>query len=153
MFLTPVTKEMRRAFGRSRESFAAVTGLRLPDGWPVFPEAFSLAIDGSVAPWTGYLFCVEDQLVGNGGFVGPPDPSGTAEIGFEIAPEFRNHGFGTSAARTLIEIGLEHGAYRIIAHTLAERNASIAALRKAGMAFAAEIQEPSLGQIWRYTID
>lgn len=152
--LTPVTPEMRSAFQQSRASFATASRLRLPDGWPEFPEGLApLDGPGEVAPWTGYLFSIGDCLVGNGGFVGPPDTTGTVEIGFEIAPAFRNRGYATAAAAALIELAFEHRACRVMAHTLAERNASNTALRKAGMAFVGTEPEPSLGHIWRFAVN
>jgi RimJ/RimL family protein N-acetyltransferase len=154
VFLVAMTDEMRTAFQRSSASFAQVVGLHLPAGWPQFPEAFGprQSLD-SCAPWSGYLFADEDRLVGNGGFVDSPDAKRTVEIGFEIAPEFCNLGYGSAAARKLIALAFEHGASRIVAHTLAQRNASNTALCKAGMGFAGVIPDPSLGQVWRYAIN
>lgn len=152
--LTAVTDEMRAGFQRSRAAFAAVAGLRLPAGWPEFPQAFARQPGRpGPAPWTGYLFSIGDHLVGNGGFVAPPDRSGTVEIGFEIAPDFRNQGCATAAAGKLIAIAFRHWAARVVAHSLAERNASNAALLKAGMAFVGEVPHPSLGRVWRFAVN
>lgn len=153
LLLTSVTNDLRAVFQRSRTAFASFVGMRLPAGWPEFPEAFvQRPGPDDAAPWTGYLFSVEDQLVGNGGFVAPPDPSGTVEIGFEIAPAFRNRGYATAAGRRLIRIAFEHGALRVIAHTLADRSPSSSALRKAGMAPIGPIKDPSFGQICRFGV-
>jgi [ribosomal protein S5]-alanine N-acetyltransferase len=39
-----------------------------------------------------------------------------------------------------------------VAHTLAETNASNAVLRKAGMSFVAEVDDPEVGKTWRWRI-
>jgi ribosomal-protein-alanine N-acetyltransferase len=39
-----------------------------------------------------------------------------------------------------------------VAHTLAETNASNAVLRKAGMSFVAEVDDPEVGKAWRWRI-
>ncbi len=56
-------------------------------------------------------FFVDDatrRLVGSGGFASPPVER-TVEIGYEVAPEFRGHGFGTAAARALVERAVASG--------------------------------------------
>jgi RimJ/RimL family protein N-acetyltransferase len=39
-----------------------------------------------------------------------------------------------------------------VAHTLAETNASNAVLRKVGMSFVAEVDDPEVGKVWRWQI-
>lgn len=129
-----------------------VTGMDLPEGWPEFPEAFGPNVPQGDVPWTGYLFLVNDQIVGNGGFVRPPDDEGTVEIGYEIAPEFRSQGHATSAVRKLIDLAFRAGATRVIAHSLALPNASNAVMVKAGMRQVAASADPDVGSIWRYAI-
>jgi RimJ/RimL family protein N-acetyltransferase len=40
----------------------------------------------------------------------------------------------------------------VIAHTLAEKNASNSVLQKVGMKFIAEVDDPEEGKIWRWQI-
>ena len=150
------------ALSRDKRELAEVLGVAVPDGWPQFPEAFAPPEDGgsrrSERPptdWRDYFFIHprERALVGNGGFTGDPDDSGVVEIGYEIAPEHRNRGFATEAARAMIRYAFAHeevGA--VVAHTLAETNASNAVLRKAGMSFVAEVDDPEVGKAWRWRI-
>jgi RimJ/RimL family protein N-acetyltransferase len=152
------------ALSRDKRELAEVLGVAVPDGWPQFPEAFAPPEDGgprrSERPptdWRGY-FVVHPRrraLVGNGGFTGDPDDSGVVEIGYEIAPEHRNRGFATEAARAMIGYAFAHADARVeavVAHTLAETNASNAVLRKAGMSFVAEVDDPEVGKAWRWRI-
>ena len=149
----PVTTAMRTAFGRSREDLACALGMALPEGWPEFPEAFGSNVPQVDVPWTGYLFLVDDRIVGNGGFVGSPDGEGAVEIGYEIAPGYRNRGYATAAVRRMINLAFRGGATRVIAHSLAVPNASNAVMVKAGMRHVATCPDPDVGTTWRYMIE
>lgn len=151
--LVPVNADMQRAFEESRAEFSQSLELDLPEGWPEFPEAFGTDTPPQDAPWTGYLFLANGKLVGNGGFVGPPDQDGTVEIGYEIAPEYRNRGHATRAVRKLIELAFHSGAKRVVAHSLPLPNASNAVMAKAGMRHVTTCSNPEVGSIWRYAIE
>jgi RimJ/RimL family protein N-acetyltransferase len=147
------------ALSRGKRELEEVLGVAVPDGWPQFPEAFAPPEGGpsrSERPptdWHNYFFVHprEHALVGNGGFAGDPDDSGVVEIGYEIAPEHQNRGFATEAARAMIDYAFAHEEVTaVVAHTLAETNASKAVLRKAGMSFVAEVPEPEVGKVWQW---
>src|SRR5919112_923111 len=150
------------ALSRDKRELAEVLGVAVPDGWPQFPEAFAPPEDGgprrSERPptdWRDYFFVHPRRrtLVGNGGFTGDPDDSGVVEIGYEIAPEHRNRGFASEAARAMIDYAFAHADVRaVVAHSLAETNASNAVLRKVGMSFVAEVDDPEVGKAWRWQI-
>jgi RimJ/RimL family protein N-acetyltransferase len=159
--LIPVERVHVEALSRTKRELEAILGVTVPDGWPHFPEAFSLPDDESHRPerppsdWPGYFFIHprERALVGNGGFTGEPDDSGAVEIGYEIAPKHRNRGFATEAARAMIDYAFTHEEVRAVAaHTLAETNASNSVLRKVGMTFVAEADHPEVGKTWRWRI-
>lgn len=152
--LVPVMGRMKAAMQLSRDAFSAETGASLPDGWPEFPEAFHGDDTDPDTPWTGYLFLLRDTpvLVGNGGFVGPPDAGGVVEIGYEIAPALRGIGYATEAARCMVDYAFANGAQTVIAHSLAETNASNAVMRKLGMRLAGE-HEAEGTKIWRWRLD
>jgi len=146
---------------RNKSDLAAILHVTVPDSWPNFPEAFSLQANESReseqlrTDWHGYFFIhpKDRVLVGNGGFKGEPDHSGTVEIGYEIASEHWNRGFATEAAQAMIDYAFAHAEVRaVIAHTLAEINASNSVLQKVGMKFSAEVDDPEEGKIWRWQI-
>ena len=89
--LVPLMGRMKAAMQVSRAAFAEAVGANLPEGWPEFPEAFQGDTADPATEWTGYLFLQRDkpELVGNSGFVAPPDADGVVEIGYEIAPSLR----------------------------------------------------------------
>ncbi len=152
------------ALSHDKRELAEILGVAVPEGWPQFPEAFAPPEDGgprrSERPptdWRDYFFVHPRgrSLVGNGGFTSDPDDSHVVEIGYEIAPEHRNRGFATEAARDMIGYAFAHADARVeavVAHTLAETNASDTVLRKAGMSFVAEVDDPEVGKAWRWRI-
>ncbi len=76
------------------------------------------------------------ELVGNGGFKGPPTPAGVVEIGYSILPRFQRQGFASEAARALTAAALASPQVtRVAACTFPQLLASIAVMRKCGMRF------------------
>lgn len=157
--LLPVERIHIEALLRNKSEFAAILDVTVPNSWPHFPEAFSLPADESresnppPTDWRGYFFIhpKEGVLVGNRGFKSRPDESGTVEIGYEIASEYWNRGFATEAAQRMIDYAFADEEVRaVIAHTLAEINASNRVLQKVGMKFIAEVDDPEEGKIWRW---
>ena len=132
----------------------ALLNTSIPEGWPQFPEAFDPSNEESTA-WPSYfILCPsEHALVGNGGFAGPPSETGEVEIGYEIAPQFENRGFATAAVKEMLKYAFSQPEVQaVVAHTLAEENASNAVLRKAGLSFVAEVPNPEVGSVWRWRI-
>jgi RimJ/RimL family protein N-acetyltransferase len=78
------------------------------------------------------------QLVGAGGYFGPPSADGTVEIGYSIVDETRGEGYGTELAQALTDRALRHpDVRRVIAHVAADNVASHKVLKRAGFRFAA----------------
>jgi RimJ/RimL family protein N-acetyltransferase len=154
--LITVLPEHKRLFAASREQLAAKLGLHLPHGWPEFPEAFqpNASIESLCSEWPGYFFVSKHHqaVVGNGGFAGYPK-EGIVEIGYEVAPEFRNLGFATQAVRSILAIAFAKPEIEaVIAHTLAEKNASNAVLEKVGMVFVGDFANSEVGAVWRWQV-
>jgi RimJ/RimL family protein N-acetyltransferase len=131
---------------------------QVAEGYLEFPAALEytaerLRNDSASAEWGTYLFVLDRCLIGVGGYKGAPDDVGSVEIGYGIAVAFRNKGYATEAAQ-----GLINHAFRmpqvtvVIAHTLAEQNASGEVLLKCGMRRVAEIDDPDDGLIWRWEV-
>ena len=149
------------AFLRNKSELSKILHAVVPDSWPNFPEAFSLPTDESresnpsINDWQGFFFIYpkDGVLVGNGGFYGQPDDSGIVEIGYEIASEYWNRGFATEAVRAMLDFSFSHGEVQVVmAHTLAEKNASNRVLQKVGMKFIVETDDLEQGKIWRWQI-
>ncbi len=150
-----------RALLNSKDDLAALLQVSIPVDWPQFPEAFTLQpdeeTDATMPPqgWGGYFFIDtrRNALVGSGGFHGQPDASGSVEIGYEIATEYWNQGYATGAVRLLVNLAFAHRQVKaVLATTLGETNASNSVLKKVGMKFITELDDPEQGKLWRYQI-
>src|ERR1700761_6963733 len=72
-------------------------------------------------------------LIGGGGYFGPPDKSGTVEVGYSVLPEWQRSGYASEMLQTLVEHAFTFpGVKRIIAHTTEANPASIAVLLRCG---------------------
>lgn len=151
------------ALARDRVEFARLLELSgVADGWPQFPEAFTLPPPALRSPtathseWPGLFFIHAERrvLLGSGGFKAPPDERGSIEFGYEIAPAFWNQGYATEAAKGLVDFAVRHPSVRtVLAHTLAEPNASNRVLQKVGLTFDGAVPDDELGTIWRWKLD
>lgn len=72
-------------------------------------------------------------LVGAGGFLGPPNEAGDAEIGFSIVPSWQGQGYATELVAALLTWAFgDTRVRRILAHTTGQNPASCRVLDKAG---------------------
>jgi ribosomal-protein-alanine N-acetyltransferase len=107
------------------------------------------------ADWWMHVFIHEadNRLIGLGGYKGLP-AGGMVEFGYELAPAFRGQGLATEAARGMIEHAFaQDDIDHVIAHTLAEENASTRVLKRVGLRFDGEVHDPDDGDIWRWRLD
>jgi len=123
-------------------------GVVVPKDWPPtgVERAFiqqvrqRLAQDGQAGTgWYGwYAVCRHtalqpSTLVGIGGFFGPPDDSGTIELGFAMLPAFRGRGHATEMVRALAAHALSQpGVERIVADSLVKDRPTQAVLLRNG---------------------
>ena len=143
------------------EALAAALGHPVVPGWISFTEALqptrnALAADPSRAIWGTRFFLAGKpaELVGWGGFKGPPD-EGFVEIGYEIAASRRRQGLASAAvAAMLAEAFAEPRVKGVLAHTLPERNASNRLLENAGFLHAGtvEVSEEDEETAWRFIL-
>ena len=93
----------------------------------------------AVEGWYGwYAVRAADQegpraLVGGAGYFGPPDESGTVEVGYSVLPEWQRRGYASEMVQTLVDHAFTFAnVERIIAHTTEANPASIAVLLRCG---------------------
>jgi RimJ/RimL family protein N-acetyltransferase len=137
------------------EALAAALGHAVAPGWATFRGALERvrAAPGDPA-WGTCLFVTgaPPELVGWGGYKGPPGADGTVEIGYEIAAVRRGQGLATDAARAMVDAAFADPAVRrVIAHTLPEPNASNHILRKLGFRFAGDALDRGT-RAWRWEL-
>jgi ribosomal-protein-alanine N-acetyltransferase len=137
-------------------ALADAIGYRVADEWATFPGALravhdQLVADPASAAWGSRFFVSGEppHVVGWGGFKGPP-VDGTVELGYEIAAGLRGQGLATAAARAMLDEAFAHPEVAtVIAHTLAEPNASNHILTKLGFHHTGEIVEDG-ERVWRF---
>ena len=141
------------------EALAARLGVPVAAGWVSFAGALAhtrerRAQDGDEPRWGTCFFVTSSpsELVGWGGFKGPPAEDGTVEIGYEIAPGRRGRGLATAAARAMVaDAFAEPAVRRVVAHTLPEPNASNHVLEKLGFRFDGDALERGT-RVWRWAL-
>ncbi len=155
--LVPANATILAAAIAGDAALAAVLGCRVVGGWATFTEALEPARAAAElagdATWGAQMFLAgsDPELVGWGGFKGPP-AHGAVEIGYEIAPARRGRGLATAAARAMITQAFADPRVRcVVAHTLAEHNASNHILTKLGFRFDAAMAEDGV-DVWRYVM-
>jgi RimJ/RimL family protein N-acetyltransferase len=156
--LVPATVPLLNALNENRTLFGELIGSPVPDGWPEFAEAIGFTLEHlHKAPradhaWSMQFFVdhATGRLLGSGGFAARPADR-TVEIGYEVAPEFRGRGFGTAAARALVERAVASGEVdHVIAHTLPGPNASTGVLVSCGFEHVADQEDLEVGRVWEW---
>lgn len=140
--LVPFTLELRKAVLADKHQLTKLLDVRVPDTWPgpdlaealpLFAEAQEKQPDAPILD--GIIVHKEEQtIVGDIGFLGPPDEKGRIEIGYSIVPEYRNQGYATEMACHLIAWALGQPCVSsVIANCLDNNFSSIKVLEKVGM--------------------
>jgi aromatic-L-amino-acid/L-tryptophan decarboxylase len=159
LLIVPHLPRHLRALIRGVEEFENTAGLRVADGirdqlLSASKEYFA-RLEGAkqIDPWQfgfAVIHKIDNILIGMGGFPGPPDEHGVAQIAYGIAPKYQGHGHATEVANALIDFASGDTRVKTIrAHTLAEPNASTRVLEKCGFVRAGESIDE--GQtVWRW---
>ena len=101
-------------------------------------------------PWGSYLGRQDGAFVAAGAFKLGPGADGSVEIAYTTFPAFQGSGHATRLVAALCGLAFAAATPRVVAHTLAEENASNRALRRNGFAFVGEIVDPEDGPVWRW---
>jgi ribosomal-protein-alanine N-acetyltransferase len=162
LHLRPNDPRWQLALIESVESFEEISGLRASEGLRGFLVSGEVSEDylttlrtaADPDPWMhGFAVILResDQMIGMGGFKGPPDADGVAEIAYGIAPAYEGRGYATEAADALARVASADPRVRLLrAHTLPQPNASNRILTKIGFTFAGEVVDPDDGPVWRW---
>ena len=105
--------------------------------------------------WTYFpIFKEENKLIGSGGYKGKPSKDGIVEIGYEIAPTYRNRGLATEMTQGLVANAFKYEKVRsVIAHTLGHENPSTKVLQKNGFKRTKEFRDQYDNLIWKWELD
>ena len=160
--LIPCDIEILKAAIQGNEILAKEIRVTIQDDWTEFGvSALKYALDRLTENeeehnwWTYFPIHRQDnKLIGSGGYKGKPTEKGTVELGYEIAPAYRNRGLATEMTKGLIENAFKNGRVKaIIAHTLGQETASTKVLQKCGFEKVEEINDPDDGLIWKWELE
>jgi RimJ/RimL family protein N-acetyltransferase len=91
--------------------------------------------------------------VGTCGYPAAPDAKGEIEIAYFTFPAYEGRGIAGRMARELVaRASARHDVHLIIAHTLAQTNASTRILTGLGFSHAGTMEHPEDGALWRWEL-
>ena len=144
------------------EKLSTVLKIEIAENWSEFGTAIFEYVLAKIKEkpdsqkWWTYLPVLKDanMLIGSCGYKGEPDEEGMVELGYEVAEAYRNQGYATEITTLLIEqaFGVE-GVTKIVAHTLAEENASTRVLNKCDFKWVGELENDEDGTIWKWELN
>lgn len=95
----------------------------------------------------------DNRLIGSCGYKGKPSDNGIVEIGYEIAPDYRNKGLATEIVRAFVANAFQNKKVKsIMAHTLANPNASTRVLEKCGFVKIGDLDNSEVGTVWKWEL-
>ena len=150
--LRPVPQSVAARLPDDRSGAAAILGVSLDDDWPLADvlDMMPVQASGSAATGFGVWVVVEraaNVVVGDIGFIGPPDDAGSIEMGYSIVPSRRRRGYATEATTAITAWVLDQpGVSAVVAETEASNEASARVLTR--VRFAHTGATPTMVQ-WR----
>ena len=147
--LVACSADTLRAEGEDRARFGRLLNARIAEGWP--PELYdddarlwtlaNVEAEPEHEGWWMYYLVLDGlgarEAIGVAGYKGPPDATGTVEVGYGVLPGHRRRGYATEATRALVERAFALPLVtRVIAETYPHLEPSLGVLR--GLGFALE---------------
>ena len=93
------------------------------------------------APWLVRAVVVPESgaVIGHAGFHGPPDATGTVEVGYTVVPDWRGHGLAQRILASLVAEATASPEVSVVRASIRPDNLpSLAVVRKAGMKHVGE---------------
>lgn len=154
--LVQATAAILRADLAGTAELGAALDARVPaSGWP--PGEWDadavrwmlrvMAETPELGPWGAWYYLRREDrlLVGAGGYKGPPDATGTVEIGYSVVESVQRRGYASEAALGLVtQAFADPGVARVAAETLPHLEASLGVMRKLGFRPADDPSEPGV---------
>ncbi|MEH2252035.1 GNAT family N-acetyltransferase [Nostoc sp.] len=142
--LLPCSLEVAQAAViKNKSQVERLLRVKVPDDWyasevlDFFPMYAQMLIDDASGLGRGVWLMIQiadSTLIGDLGFDGKPDQTGTVEMGYEVLSAYRQQGFAFEAVEALVNFAFTQSELkRIIAHFPDNHAASIRILEKLGM--------------------
>jgi ribosomal-protein-alanine N-acetyltransferase len=140
--MIPLTLERMKLAISDKAKLAEICNVHVPEDWPgadfagILPSILEQVEKEPLhTTWDGIIIHKADRtIIGDMGLKGGPNEEGSAEVGYSIIPEYRNHGYATEMLQALISWAfIEKGIKVITAECLETNTGSIRVLGKAGL--------------------
>ncbi len=134
--IRPLPAAAAHALPDDRELARRVLGAGLAPAWPLPDLLDVLPLQSEEYENFGVWVMIEREtntVVGDAGFLGPPDENGIVEIGYSVVPGRRCRGYATGAVSTLTGWALrQDGVVGVVAGCDPSNAASIRVLERIG---------------------
>jgi RimJ/RimL family protein N-acetyltransferase len=80
--------------------------------------------DPEAARWIVRAAVSDGQVIGHGGYHGPPDANGMVEVGYTVDPRYRRQGYAKAILTALIERAESEPAVRVVRASISPTNAA-----------------------------
>lgn len=159
---------LKRMLAGDVASVEAELGLRLPPwwlterGWLVRFRLRQIEEHPEAEPWLlrpiglrpGAVDGSEPSAaIGLINFHGPPDDRGFVEVGYELRPAYRGHGYAIEAVRAMFDWAAARGVYRFRAAIAPDNDRSLNLVGKLGMTRVGAQWDEDDGLELIYTVD
>ena len=143
MELVACPAQVARAVFSSQRRAEALLGVRVHEGWPgpdvrAYLPLYAQYLE-SDPTWLGWGIWLmvhrgDQMVIGDAGFKGKPDRSGTVDIGYGVVEPYRQQGYAYEAAAALRDWAFgQPGVKRLTGDCLPENTGSARILEKLGM--------------------
>ena len=133
LILVPLTREALAALmNQDRAAAEVALGGRFPsselvpplmtDALDYFLKIAAAGADSAIWGARAYIAVVTRDIVGMGGFGGPPDEHGVATMGYSVFPACQRQGYASEAARMLADWAMSQPGVTRIQATISPRN-------------------------------
>ena len=133
LLLVPLTSEVLAALMTGNRADAEdELNARLPpselvpplmaDALDFFRDIASGGLERAIWGARAYVTASTRDVVGIGGFTGPPDEREFVTLGYSVFPEFQRQGYASEAARALVDWALMQPGVRGVEATISPRN-------------------------------
>jgi [ribosomal protein S5]-alanine N-acetyltransferase len=147
--LRPLPAAAAAELPEDRASASRILNATLPADWPQPDLLDVLPYQASASPSEacfGVWVMIEREttsVVGDIGFIGPPEGGGSVEVGYSVIRDRRRRGYATEAARAIVDWALDQPGVDIVtARCDKDNTASIRTLERIGFRQTGEESEP-----------